>query len=129
MARTLIAELQSKIGEEVQLRGWVNAIRDQKRVQFVILRDATGMAQVVLGREDPPNELNELVSALTPESAVILTGRVVADERVKLGGLEVQLQGLEVEAPAEPELPSRRSRRSISGSTGATWTCAAPIGG
>jgi nondiscriminating aspartyl-tRNA synthetase len=105
VARTLIAELQSKIGEEVQLRGWVNAIRDQKRVQFVILRDATGMAQVVLGREDPPNELNELVSALTPESAVILTGRVVADERVKLGGLEVQLQGLEVEAPADPELP------------------------
>jgi aspartyl-tRNA synthetase len=105
VARTLISGLQSKIGEEVQLRGWVNAIRDQKRVQFVILRDATGMTQVVLGKDDPPSALNELVSTLTPESAVTLGGTVVADERVKLGGLEVQLQELTIEAPAEPELP------------------------
>lgn len=105
MARTLISELSSKIGEEVQLRGWVNAIRDQKRVQFVILRDATGMTQAVLGKDDPPSALNELVSTLTPESAVTLAGTVVADERVKLGGLEVQLSGLSVDAAAEPELP------------------------
>jgi len=105
VARTLIGELQNKIGEEVQLRGWVNAVRDQKRVQFVILRDATGMAQVVLGKDDPPSALNEQVSALTPESAVTLTGMVVADERVKLGGLEVQLSGVAVDAAAEPELP------------------------
>ncbi len=105
MARTLIGELQQKIGAEVELRGWVNAVRDQKRVQFVILRDPTGMAQVVLGKDDPPTALNEQVSALTPESAVTLTGTVVADERVKLGGLEVQLQGLAVDALAEPELP------------------------
>jgi nondiscriminating aspartyl-tRNA synthetase len=103
--RTLIGELPSKIGEEVELRGWVNAIRDQKRVQFVILREHTGMAQVVLGKDDPPSALNELVSTLTPESAVTLTGTVVADERVKLGGLEVQLSGLIIDAAAEPELP------------------------
>ena len=34
-----------------------------------------------------------------------LTGTVVADERVKLGGLEVRLQELHVESAAEPELP------------------------
>jgi nondiscriminating aspartyl-tRNA synthetase len=105
VARTLIGELPGRVGERVELRGWVNAVRDQKRVQFVIVRDATGMAQAVLARDDPPSELNELVSTLTPESAVTLAGTVVADERVKLGGLEVRLQGLEVEAPAEPELP------------------------
>jgi nondiscriminating aspartyl-tRNA synthetase len=105
VAYTRVGELKSKIGEVVELRGWVNAVRDQKRMQFVILRDATGMAQVVLGKEEPASELNEQVSALTAESAVRMRGLVVADERVRLGGLEVQLQSLYVEAMAEPELP------------------------
>ena len=34
-----------------------------------------------------------------------MTGKVVADERVKLGGLELQIDGLTVDSPAEPELP------------------------
>ena len=42
----------------MRLRGWVNAVRDQKRMQFVILRDETGLAQVVLEKGDPPSELN-----------------------------------------------------------------------
>ncbi|HXC45467.1 MAG TPA: aspartate--tRNA(Asn) ligase, partial [Solirubrobacteraceae bacterium] len=91
--------------ETVELRGWVHAIRDQKRMQFLVLRDETGLAQLVLGKDDPPSECNEAISALTPESAVTVTGVVVADERVKLGGLEVQLASLIVDSPAEPELP------------------------
>ncbi len=105
MERTLIAELPGKIDEVVEVRGWVNALRDQKSVQFVILRDEGGMAQVVLPKSDPPSELNDAVSALTAESAVTITGTVVADERVKLGGLELRLQTLSVDSPAEPELP------------------------
>jgi nondiscriminating aspartyl-tRNA synthetase len=105
VARTLIGELRSKVGEVVELRGWVNAVRDQKRVQFVIVRDHTGMAQAVLSKDELPTELNERISALTPESAVSVTGLVVADERVKLGGLELQLRDVRVAALAEPELP------------------------
>ena len=87
------------------IRGWAQAVRDQKRMQFVVVRDESGLAQVVLGKEDPPSELNEQVSTLTAESAVTVTGTVVADERVKLGGLELQLEGLQVDSLAEPELP------------------------
>ncbi|HEX3692453.1 MAG TPA: aspartate--tRNA(Asn) ligase [Solirubrobacteraceae bacterium] len=105
MPRTLIADLKDKLDQTVELRGWAQAIRDQKRVQFLILRDETGLAQLTLGKDDPPSELSEAVSALTPESAVTVAGKVVADERVKLGGLEVQLDSLTVESPAEPELP------------------------
>jgi nondiscriminating aspartyl-tRNA synthetase len=103
--RTLTSELPGKIGEQVKLRGWVNALRDQKRVQFIVLRDEAGMAQVVLAKEDPPSELNERVSALTQESAVTLTGTLAADERVKLKGVELKLEALEVDSLAEPELP------------------------
>jgi len=105
MARTLIEELPGKQGEQVTVRGWVNALRDQKRVQFLILRDETGLAQAVLGKSEPPSELNELISALTPESAVTVTGTVVLDERVNLGGLELKIDSVEVDSLAEPELP------------------------
>jgi nondiscriminating aspartyl-tRNA synthetase len=103
--RTPIAELKSKVGESVRVRGWVAAVRDQKRMQFVVVRDETGSAQVVIEKSDPPNELNESVSALTAESTITLTGAVVADERVKLGGIELRLESLQVDSAAEPELP------------------------
>src|SRR5277367_2182894 len=102
MTRTLIAQLREHVEEQVTVRGWVQAVRDQKRMQFVIVRDETGLAQVVLPKEEPPTELNEAVSALTVESAITMTGTVAADERVKLGGLELKLGTLEVDSLAEP---------------------------
>ena len=44
----MISELSQRVGERVTVRGWVQAVRDQKRMQFVILRDETGLAQAVL---------------------------------------------------------------------------------
>jgi nondiscriminating aspartyl-tRNA synthetase len=105
MERTRIADLGEQVDQQVRIRGWAQAVRDQKRVQFVVVRDESGLAQAVLGKDDPPSELNEQISSLTVESAVTLTGKVVADERVKLGGLELQIDGLSVDSPAEPEVP------------------------
>jgi nondiscriminating aspartyl-tRNA synthetase len=103
--RVVVADLKSHLDDTVELRGWVHAVRDQKRVQFVVLRDETGLTQLILGKEEQPSELNEAISALAPESAITVTGLVVADERVKLGGLEIQLVSLTVDSSAEPELP------------------------
>jgi nondiscriminating aspartyl-tRNA synthetase len=103
--RVHISQLGDHVGQTVQLQGWVHSVRDQKRVQFVILRDRTGLAQVVLEKSEQPSELNEAVSALTPESAITLEGEAVADPRVKLGGVEVRLQALQVASAAQPELP------------------------
>jgi nondiscriminating aspartyl-tRNA synthetase len=105
VARTVVADLKSHLEETVELRGWVHAVRDQKRMQFVVLRDETGMAQLIVGKEEQPSDLNETISTLAPESAVTVTGLVVADERVKLGGIEIRLGSLTLDSPAEPELP------------------------
>ncbi|MBB2975980.1 aspartyl/asparaginyl-tRNA synthetase [Microbacterium endophyticum] len=44
--RVLISELQSRADGAVSVSGWVETVRDQKKVQFVILRDETGAVQL-----------------------------------------------------------------------------------
>jgi nondiscriminating aspartyl-tRNA synthetase len=103
--RTFVSELPGRLEEQVRVRGWVQALRDQKRVQFLIVRDETGSVQAVLSKEEQPSELNDLISSLTDESAVTVVGTAVSDERVKLGGLELKIESVEVDSLAEPELP------------------------
>jgi nondiscriminating aspartyl-tRNA synthetase len=103
--RTLIRDAKIKIGECIALRGFVQAVRNQKAVQFLILRDHTGLIQIVAERSDDNNDLNALIENLTRESAIQATGVVVRNPNVKLGQLEVQLQSLSVEALSDATLP------------------------
>jgi len=47
MQRTLIKELGSKSGKTVRICGWIGTIRVQKRMQFLVVRDYTGSAQII----------------------------------------------------------------------------------
>ena len=104
MKRTHISELKSAIGQHVTVQGWVHALRDQKRMQFLIVRDPTGLCQAVL--EKARNlDLAETVSGLTRESAVRIAGRIAQNPHVNLGGLEIHLTELRVESRAASPLP------------------------
>jgi nondiscriminating aspartyl-tRNA synthetase len=105
MDRTLVRDLGAAVGQEVRLQGWVRAIRDQKRVQFLILRDHTGSAQAVIEKSEANAALNAVIAGLTRESAVTVEGLVVANPVVKMGGVEVRIRALRVESAAEPLLP------------------------
>jgi nondiscriminating aspartyl-tRNA synthetase len=105
MERTLVREANEKIGECIALRGFVHTVRNQKAVQFLVLRDHTGMIQVVVERSDANSKLNELVEQLTRESAIQVTGVVLSNPGVKLGQLEVQLQTLSIESMSDGTLP------------------------
>ena len=104
MERCLISELKDRIGRSATLQGWIHAIRDQKRIVFLILRDRTGYAQAVIEKLRKP-ELAERVSRLTRESAVTLTGTVAGNPDVKLGGIEIEATGLQIESVAASPLP------------------------
>ena len=103
--RTLVRELRGKLDETVVVYGWVNTLRLQRVMQFVIVRDPTGMVQVVNRRGGEDDRLERALDELTVESAVAITGRVVDNPVVKLGGLEIVAESVEVLARAEVPLP------------------------
>ena len=104
MTAIAISQVRDHIDEQVQLKAWVDTIRDQKSMQFIVLRDSTGLVQVAHWKKGNL-ELAEAISSLTVESIVTVTGKVIANESVKLGGVEIQLETLDVLSLAEPMLP------------------------
>lgn len=104
MKRTLIKDLTQHIDEQVTVQGWLHTLRDQKNMQFLIIRDRTGLVQVAHFKKGNP-QMAETISGLGTESALTLTGKVVANQIVKLGGIEIQLEELVVENAAESPLP------------------------
>ena len=104
MKRTLIQDLCGATGQTVMIHGWLQTLRDQKKMQFLIIRDTTGMVQVVLEKAANP-ELAGLISRLTAETALTIVGKVIGNPSVRLGGLEIQLESCRIEALAEAQLP------------------------
>jgi nondiscriminating aspartyl-tRNA synthetase len=92
--RTLVSELSGRVGGEVTLCGWVHRVRDLGKVSFVVLRDRTGMAQLVFDAKPE----------VTPESVIRITGEAAANEKAP-GGVEVRVRSLEVLSAAAPDLP------------------------
>ncbi|HVY53026.1 MAG TPA: aspartate--tRNA(Asn) ligase [Gammaproteobacteria bacterium] len=88
----------------MELSGWVDAIRDQKAVQFVILRDSK-QNKVQLVNPKSNKDLTETISSLTNESTITVRGKVEKNEIVKLGGVEVKLESVEVLSKAGEVLP------------------------
>ena len=103
--RVLIKDLAARADGEVTIAGWVETLRDQKKIQFIILRDETGSVQVTYPRREEVDALADTVSTLSQGSFVWVKGRLVHDERVKLGGIEIQLDAVEVITIADPETP------------------------
>ena len=103
--RTLVKNLAASSDGSVSVSGWVETVRDQKKVQFVVLRDESGAVQLVHPRAAADDPLADMISGLTHGSFLTATGELKHDERVKLGGIEVKLDFLDVVGPAIGETP------------------------
>ena len=103
LKRTFVADLHSLIGQRVKLCGFAETIRDQKRMRFIVLRDPTGKVQLTQAKDAAG--LTAVLDVLTPESSMIVTGRVTAAPGVKLGGLEILIEGVEICGLADARVP------------------------
>ncbi|WP_449282971.1 aspartate--tRNA(Asn) ligase [Leucobacter sp.] len=114
--RVLIKDLAAREDGPVRVSGWVEKVRDQRYVQFVVLRDESGAVQLVNGgvlREpDPENPRSDIlvprtttISELTQGTFITVTGELQHNERVKLGGVEIQIETIEVVTRALPDNP------------------------
>ncbi len=84
MSRTLAAQLPSHHDEHVVLEGWVHRRRRHAAVTFLVLRDRSGLAQVVA----TDDQVRDVIDGLGEETVVRVVGTVIANDRAP-GGAEL----------------------------------------
>jgi nondiscriminating aspartyl-tRNA synthetase len=98
MQRILSRHLPAHLGQTVRLAGWVHRRRLLKSVAFLILRDAAGLAQIVVSDEDTRATLEQLPE----ETTVTVVGTVTAQPAAP-GGVELTSPAITaLTDPAEP---------------------------
>ncbi|MDR2133670.1 MAG: aspartate--tRNA(Asn) ligase [Treponema sp.] len=100
LARDVAAAAGENPGAEVQVSGWVHRIRDMGGITFVVLRDRSGILQLVFN-EKPVDSSG---AALTLESVISARGVPALNGKAP-GGVELRVSALEVTGRAAPELP------------------------
>lgn len=95
LQRHYIEDLSQYLDQEITLRGWVYNLRSSGKIQFVLLRDGTGICQCVAMKNVVGDEQFGVISGLTQETAVAITGKVQASEKAP-GGYELFVSSIEV---------------------------------
>jgi|YNPMSStandDraft_2_1061718.scaffolds.fasta_scaffold00839_9 asparaginyl-tRNA synthetase len=80
-----IENLSQYVGQEVTLRGWVYHRTGKGKLQFIQLRDGTGVVQCVVFKGNVSEEVFNLAKDLTQESSVFIKGSVREDPRSPSG--------------------------------------------
>ncbi len=93
-----LSDIAQYDGQEVTIHGWVYNRTDKGKLQFLLVRDGTGIAQCVAFQKDLPEDQFEAARTLTQESSVMLTGTVRTDKRAPgtPGGYEIGIKDLKV---------------------------------
>lgn len=90
-----IERLGTAVGQEVTLNGWVYDTTGKGKLQFVKLRDGSGICQCVAFKPNLPEEVFENIRSLTQESSVSITGTVREEPRAP-GGYELDITGVKI---------------------------------
>jgi nondiscriminating aspartyl-tRNA synthetase len=106
--RTWSDELPERVGQTVNLVGWLHRLRRLKQRGFLILRDGRGLAQIVV--EDEPTLT--LLDRLNAESVIRVEGYVASEPQAP-AGVEVRSPRIEVISPADAVPPFDLFRPTI----------------
>ncbi len=92
---TKIDNLKNHIGTEVTLAGWLYRNRPSGKVQFLILRDGSGLCQCVIESGKISEALFEAVKSLGQEASLTITG-IVREEPRSPGGHELAVTSVKI---------------------------------
>ena len=96
--RVLAADLPAQVGQQVTVAGWLHRKRVLKSVTFLVIRDRTGLAQVVVSDPDAV----AMAAGLAQETVIRVSGTVTASRQAP-GGAEITGPALTaLSGPAEP---------------------------
>jgi asparaginyl-tRNA synthetase len=105
-----IQDIPAHVGETVTLQGWLYDRTDKGKLQFLQVRDGTGIVQCVVFKKDVSEEIFATAAKVTQESSIAITGAVRADPRApgtpggfELGVSEVRVIQLAHEYPITPK--------------------------
>ena len=131
MKRIWTTQLTEHIGERVRLAGWLHRLRRLSGVSFLILRDGTGLAQIIV--DDPA--LVAQLAALHNESVLVVEGRAVAEATILGVWISTKSSARSVRRKPSMEAEARRNRARWRGwrSASAAWSrtvgsCALSVG-
>jgi len=102
MKRILTKQIKKKIGQQVKIAGFVQTIRDQGSIKFLIVRDISGSVQVVITK--PNLEAMKIAESLNLESVVEIIG-LAKEEKQAPDGIEIQAEKIKILSLSAPELP------------------------
>jgi aspartyl-tRNA synthetase len=94
-------ELTEKAGEAVILDGWLQTVRDQGGIVFLIIRNNQGSFQAVVLKGSGAYAASK---GLTMESVIKVRGMAKLEQNAPYG-VEVMVEELQVLSVADPELP------------------------
>jgi nondiscriminating aspartyl-tRNA synthetase len=98
------SELRSKVGERVELFGWVHDVRVLGGISFVLLRNTKGIVQIAAPKKTVKPELFAIVGTLRQEDVIRCAGFVKESKEARLG-FEVVPEELSVISKAAAPLP------------------------
>lgn len=94
MRRILATELKEHLNQQVKIRGWLNNVRAFGKLNFLILRDRSGLAQVVIQDKEEYRK----IANLQPGTILTITGTVAAAAQAEQLA-ELTNPTIEVEVP------------------------------
>ncbi|MCQ2427631.1 MAG: aspartate--tRNA(Asn) ligase [Clostridia bacterium] len=98
MERTHIANIVP--GSRVKISGFVENLRNKRTMAFIVIRDITGKIQVTVVKEEHPDLVPD-IDRMTLDSVVTIEGTAVANDYVKLGGIEIIPDSIRIESVAD----------------------------
>lgn len=102
MQRLHINKIKEHIGRQIKIAGFVQIIRDQGSIKFLLIRDVTGIIQIVVTKHKP--DALSVAKTLTHESVVEIVG-LAKEEKQAPGGFEIEAEKITILSLADPELP------------------------